>query len=135
MPRIARLLVANRSEIARRIFRTCRPLGIGTAAVYADPDRRAPYVSEADVAVALGGSAPADTYLAVDRLIAAARRTSADAIHPGYGFLAENAAFAQAVIDAGLVWVGPTPKAIAAMGDKLTAKQVMERAGVPTLPA
>jgi propionyl-CoA carboxylase alpha chain len=131
---IARVLVANRGEIARRIFRTCRQMGIGTAAVYAEPDCNAPYVREADLAVALGGSLPSDTYLAVDRLLAAARRAGADAIHPGYGFLAENAAFARAVIDAGLTWVGPSPESIAAMGDKLQAKRLVTRAGVPTLP-
>ena len=135
MPRIARLLVANRGEIARRIFRTCRQMGIGTAAVYADADREAPYVNEADLAVALGGRSPVDTYLAIDRLIAAAVRMGADAIHPGYGFLAESAGFARAVIGAGLTWVGPSPESIAAMGDKLAAKQVVARAGVPTLPA
>jgi len=135
MPRIARLLVANRGEIAHRIFRTCRQMGIGTAAVYADADREAPYVNEADLAVALGGRSPADTYLAIDRLIAAAARMGADAIHPGYGFLAESADFARAVIGADLTWVGPSPESIAAMGDKLAAKQVVARAGVPTLPA
>jgi propionyl-CoA carboxylase alpha chain len=132
---ITRLLVANRGEIARRIFRTCRQMGIGTAAVYADPDREAPYVGEADLAVALGGSSPAETYLAVDRLIAAAQSAGADAVHPGYGFLAENAGFARAVIDAGLVWVGPSPESMAAMGDKIQAKRLMGQAGVPTLPA
>ena len=135
MARLGRVLVANRGEIARRIFRTCRQMGIGTAAVYADPDREAPYVREADVAVALGGHSPAETYLAGERLIAAARRTGADAIHPGYGFLAENAAFARAVIEAGLTWIGPSPESIAAMGNKLRAKQIMAAAGVPTLPS
>jgi propionyl-CoA carboxylase alpha chain len=134
MPPIRRLLAANRGEIARRIFRTCRAMGIGTAGVYADPDRTAPHASEADVAVALAGSAPAGTYLAADRLIDAARRAGADAIHPGYGFLAESAVFARAVIDAGLVWVGPSPESIAAMGNKLLAKHAVARAGVPTLP-
>jgi propionyl-CoA carboxylase alpha chain len=135
MAPITRILVANRGEIARRIFRTCRQMGIGTAAVYAEPDREAPYVREADVAVALGSHSPVETYLAIDRLLAAVKHAGADAIHPGYGFLAENAAFAQAVIDAGLAWVGPSPESIAAMGDKLRAKQLAARAGVPTLPA
>jgi len=134
MPQIRRLLVANRGEIARRIFRTCRQMGIETAAVYADQDREAPHAREADVAMALGGRTAADTYLAVERLIAAARRVGADAVHPGYGFLAENADFARAVTDAGLVWVGPSADSIALMGDKLEAKRLVARAGVPTLP-
>jgi acyl-CoA carboxylase subunit alpha len=131
---IRRLLVANRGEIVRRIFRTCRQMGIGTAAVYAGADREAPYVREADVAVALDGRSAAETYLAADRLIAAARRVHADAIHPGYGFLSEDAAFARAVMDAGLVWVGPPPACIAAMGNKLAAKRLVGGAGVPVLP-
>jgi propionyl-CoA carboxylase alpha chain len=134
MPTLSRVLVANRGEIARRVFRTCRQMGIGTAAVYADPDRDAPYAREADVAVALGGTTPAETYLAIDKLLGAAKRAGADAVHPGYGFLAEDAGFAQAVIDAGLVWVGPAPASIAAMGDKLHAKRLAAQAGVPTLP-
>ncbi len=134
MRQIGRLLVANRGEIARRIFRTCRQMGIQTAAVYAEQDRDAPYAREADVAVALGGRTAAETYLAGDRLIAAAKRVGADAIHPGYGFLAENADFARAVRDAGLTWVGPSPEAIALMGDKIQAKRLVAQAGVPTLP-
>ncbi|HEX5497283.1 MAG TPA: biotin carboxylase N-terminal domain-containing protein, partial [Mycobacteriales bacterium] len=131
---ITRLLVANRGEIARRIMTTCRALGIGTVAVYADADADAPHVAEADVAVRLPGSAPADTYLRADLLLAAAGRTGADAVHPGYGFLSENAAFARAVADAGLVWVGPPAAAIAAMGSKLRAKELVVAAGVPALP-
>ncbi len=135
MPRITRLLIAGRGEIPRRIMRTARQMGIATVAVYADPDAAAPFVRDADQAVALRGATSAETYLDVAKIIDAARRTGADAVHPGYGFLAENAEFARAVIDAGLVWVGPRPEAIAAMGDKLAAKQLMTEARVPTLPA
>jgi propionyl-CoA carboxylase alpha chain len=133
MAPIGRVLVANRGEIARRIFRTCRQMGIATAAVYADQDRDAPHVREADVAVALGGRSAAETYLAVERLIAAAKRVGADAVHPGYGFLAENAGFARAVMDAGLRWVGPSPESIAVVGDKIEAKRLVAQAGVPVL--
>ncbi len=134
MSRVTRLLIANRGEIACRIMRTCRDMGIGTVAVYADPDADAPFVRDADLAVALRGNASTETYLSIDKLIQAAKRTNCDAIHPGYGFLSENAAFARMVIDAGLTWVGPKPDAIAAMGDKLEAKKRMVAAGVPTLP-
>jgi len=132
---ISRLLVANRGEIARRIFRTASDMGIGTVAVYADGDAHAPFVREADLAIALKGRTAGQTYLDVDKLLDACRRVDADAVHPGYGFLSENAAFAEAVIAAGLTWVGPSPAAIAAMGDKLAAKRLMQRAGVPTLDA
>ncbi len=132
---ITRLLVANRAEIASRVFRTCRTLGIETVAIHSDADADLPYVREADVAVRLPGNAPADTYLRADLVIDAARRTGADAIHPGYGFLSENADFARAVIDAGLTWVGPTPESIDAMGSKIEAKRIMREAGVPTLEA
>ena len=128
------VLVANRGEIARRVFRTCRAMGIGTVAVYSDPDAGAPYVAEADAAVHLPGATPASTYLRGDLIIEAAQRAGADAIHPGYGFLSEDASFARAVVEAGLTWIGPPPEAVEAMGSKLTAKELMAKAGVPTLP-
>src|SRR6185312_888766 len=131
---IRRLLVANRGEIARRIFATCKAVGVESVAVYSDADAGSPHVAEADYAVHLPGNAPSATYLRGDLLIAAARRCGADAIHPGYGFLSENADFASAVIDAGLTWVGPPPKAIAIMGSKLEAKQLLADAGVAMLP-
>jgi propionyl-CoA carboxylase alpha chain len=130
-----KLLVANRGEIARRVFRTARDLGIATVAVFSDADADAPFVAEADEAVLLPGSAPSETYLRGDLVIAAAVATGADAIHPGYGFLSENADFAQAVLDAGLTWLGPPPAAIATMGSKLRSKELMAAAGVPCLPS
>ena len=132
---ITRLLVANRAEIARRIFRSARDMGIATVAVYADGDADAPFVAEADEAIALDGRSSVETYLDIGKVLAAAARTGADAVHPGYGFLSENADFARAVTAAGLIWVGPSPEAIAAMGDKLSAKALMREAGVPTLQA
>jgi propionyl-CoA carboxylase alpha chain len=134
MPLIRSLLIANRGEIACRIARTARDLGIRTVAVHSDADADAIHVQACDQAVSLPGDAAADTYLRSDLIIAAAKRTGADAVHPGYGFLAENAAFAQAVIDAGLIWIGPPPSAIAAMGSKVEAKATMRAAGVPVLP-
>jgi propionyl-CoA carboxylase alpha chain len=131
---ISRVLVANRGEIARRVMRACRGLGIGTVAVHSDPDTDAPHVREADVAGRLPGATPAETYLSVERLLAVARGAGADAVHPGYGFLSENAEFARAVIDAGLTWIGPPPEAIAAMGSKIEAKKLMASADVPVLP-
>ncbi len=130
---INRLLVANRGEIARRVFRTCRELGIGTVAVHSDADADAAFVQEADLAVRLPGSAPNDTYLRADLMIEAAQRAGADAVHPGYGFLSENADFARQVTKAGLTWVGPTPESIEAMGSKVESKRLMAEAGVPTL--
>ena len=132
---LRRVLVANRAEIASRVFRTCRTLGIETVAIHSDADSLLPYVREADVAVRLPGHAPADTYLRADLVVDAARRTGADAIHPGYGFLSENADFARAVIAAGITWVGPTPESIDAMGSKIEAKRIMKAAGVPVLEA
>ncbi|MCO1578646.1 biotin/lipoyl-binding protein [Crossiella sp. SN42] len=131
---ITRVLVANRGEIARRVFRTCRALGIGTVAVFSDADAESPHVTEADLAVRLPGLTPGETYLRAEALIAAAHSSGADAVHPGYGFLSENAEFARAVLNAGLVWIGPPPEAIEAMGAKVEAKKLMAEAGVPVLP-
>jgi propionyl-CoA carboxylase alpha chain len=130
---IRRLLVANRGEIARRVFRTCRNLGIETVAVCSDADADLPFVADADAAVHLAGNSPAETYLRADLVIEAARRTGADAVHPGYGFLSENAEFARAVLAAGLTWVGPEPESIAQMGSKVAAKKLVTGAGVPVL--
>ncbi|HEY2062521.1 MAG TPA: biotin carboxylase N-terminal domain-containing protein, partial [Amycolatopsis sp.] len=127
------LLVANRGEIARRVFRSCRDAGIGTVAVFSDADAGAPHAAEADVAVRLPGNAPGETYLRGELIVKAAADAGADAVHPGYGFLSENAAFAQSVVDAGLTWVGPPPEAIATMGSKVESKRLMSAAGVPVL--
>ena len=132
---IRRLLIANRGEIARRIIRTSRSLGISPVAVHSTVDSSGAWVTEADAAVELPGAAPSDTYLRADLLVAAALATGADAVHPGYGFLAEDAGFARAVLAAGLVWVGPPPEAIAAMGSKVDAKERVAAAGVPILPS
>ena len=132
---VTTLLIANRGEIACRIIRSARSLGIHTVAVYSDPDARALHVELADDALALRGDFAADTYLSTDKLLAAAAAAGADAVHPGYGFLSENAAFAQRCLDAGHVWVGPSPHVIATMGDKLRAKTLMSEAGVPVLPS
>ncbi|ALK87823.1 ATP-binding protein [Limnohabitans sp. 63ED37-2] len=131
---VSRLLIANRGEIARRVIRTAKRMGISTVAVYSDADQGALHVHEADTAVALGGTLSSESYLRIDKLLQAARDTGADAVHPGYGFLSENAEFAQAVIDAGLTWVGPPPEAIRALGSKSAAKALAQKHGVPCLP-
>jgi 3-methylcrotonyl-CoA carboxylase alpha subunit len=131
---IQKILVANRGEIARRIMRTCRKMGIATVAVYSDADADMPFVAEADEAVLLGPAPSAKSYLQIDKILEAAALTNADAIHPGYGFLAENAAFAEACGDAGVIFIGPTPDAIRSMGSKREAKALAAKAGVPVIP-
>jgi acetyl-CoA/propionyl-CoA carboxylase biotin carboxyl carrier protein len=131
---VTKVLIANRGEIAVRIARACRDSGIGSVAVYADSDRDAVHVRVADEAYALGGSTPGESYLAVDKLLDIASRAGADSVHPGYGFLAENANFAQAVIEAGLTWIGPPPAAIDGLGDKVKARHIAQRAGAPLVP-
>ncbi|GAB3698134.1 acetyl/propionyl/methylcrotonyl-CoA carboxylase subunit alpha [Saccharopolyspora tripterygii] len=131
---ISKVLIANRGEIAVRVIRACQDEAIASVAVYAEPDADAAHVRLADEAFALGGSTPGESYLNIDKIIDAAKRAEADAVHPGYGFLSENADFAQAVLDAGLIWIGPSPQAIRDLGDKVTARHIATRAGAPLVP-
>ena len=134
MPTISKVLVANRGEIAVRVIRAAKDAGLASVAVYAEPDADAPHVRLADEAFALGGQTSAESYLDFGKILDAAAKAGADAIHPGYGFLSENADFAQAVIDAGLIWIGPSPQSIRDLGDKVTARHIAARAKAPLVP-
>ena len=134
MPALRKVLVANRGEIAVRVIRAAKDAGLASVAVYADPDRDAMFVRLADEAFSLGGSTAAESYLDIEKVVGAAKQAGADAIHPGYGFLSENADFAQAVIDAGIIWIGPSPQSIRDLGDKVTARHIATRAGAPLVP-
>ena len=134
MTQIKKILIANRGEIAIRVMRTAREMGIATVAVFSDADKDALFVKRADEAIGIGGTHAPESYLVHDKIIAAAKQTGADAIHPGYGFLSENAAFAKRCKDEGLIFIGPSAEAIAAMGSKIGAKEIMAVAGVPVVP-
>ena len=134
MTQITKVLVANRGEIARRIFATCKDEGIQTAAVFTEADRDLPFVHEADHAMCIGAGTASESYLNIEKILNAAKAMDADAIHPGYGFLSENSAFAKAVTQAGLIWIGPPAAAIDSMGDKVTARTIADKHNVPTVP-